>query len=290
MTTVTETVDRESLAAQLAQSGYCIIRQAVPGQLLTTAEQEFDKLTRRANAILATIDRSGMSPGDYYGSGADRFIVVPEASNPAQTCRFEYIQGSSDIFRNEVIPFCRDWIEQLSGHPVTLFKDKCNLKGPGGGAFTAHQDIEAYLPFGPSFHVTAALLLDPATEKNGALEFADNFVNVQHAQLRYLSTPNGRLPLLPTGQGGEQHGSVLAELEQQLQWQPVYTTPGDLLLFNSFVPHRSAVNMSTSTRRAFFFTFNLQRDGEHYEEYYRQKRADYGNPHFHVATPTRRNL
>ena len=40
------------------------------------------------------------------------------------------------------------------------------------------------------------------------------------------------------------------------------------------------------TRRAMFFTFNVVEDGEHYEDYYALKRADFGNPKFHVATPT----
>ena len=35
-----------------------------------------------------------------------------------------------------------------------------------------------------------------------------------------------------------------------------------------------------------FFTFNVIEDGEHYEDYYALKRADFGNPKFHIATPT----
>jgi hypothetical protein len=49
------------------------------------------------------------------------------------------------------------------------------------------------------------------------------------------------------------------------------------------------VNLSNATRRAFFFTYNLQADGELYETYYQNKRADFGNLRFHVATPTSHN-
>lgn len=289
MTQEIRSFDPQLPAHQLGEAGYCILKQVVPERLLKQSDIEFGRLTREANEILATMHKGGISPSDYYRSGVNRFIVVPEASNPAQTCRFEYIQGSSAVFRDDVIPFCRHWVEQLGGHQFTLFKDKCNLKGPGGGAFTAHQDIEAYLPFGPGFHITAALLLDPATQSNGALEFATNYIHLQHPEIRYVDTPRGPLPLLPTYVDGEQHGSIVSELEQQLEWTPVYAVPGDLLLFNSYVPHRSAINMSSTTRRAFFFTFNLQSYGDLYEEYYQQKREDYGNPHFHVATPTKRN-
>jgi ectoine hydroxylase-related dioxygenase (phytanoyl-CoA dioxygenase family) len=46
-----------------------------------------------------------------------------------------------------------------------------------------------------------------------------------------------------------------------LDWQAVETPPGDLLLFDSFLPHRSAVNTTAAPRRALYITYNRSREG-----------------------------
>lgn len=271
---------------QLLTQGYCHLPGAIPKQSLSRLDAETSALAARATDILGEIRRSSCSYAEYYQRSGETFIAVPEAGQPLETCRFEYIKGTSPYFRDEIIPACQASVDQASGHKFVLLKDKCNLKSPGGGAFTVHQDILAYVDFGPALHVTAALFVDPATPENGALEFATNYLELDAPQLQWRQTELGRLPVYPIHQGGAQNGRILAELEEQLQWSTVCAQPGDVLLFNSYVPHRSEVNRSTRTRRAFFFTFNLETDGEHYEEYYRIKRSDFGNPRFHIATPT----
>jgi len=48
---------------------------------------------------------------------------------------------------------------------------------------------------------------------------------------------------------------------ESLDWQAVETQPGDLLLFDSFLPHRSAVNHTQASRRALYITYNRAREG-----------------------------
>lgn len=267
--------------------GYCLLAQRLSGDLLAQLDVECQRLTDKASAILQHIQ--GQTYAEFYARGSEHFIAVPEADNPLQTCRFEYISASSDFIKNQIVPLCAQAIREKIGSEVLLFKDKCNLKSPGGGAFTPHQDIPAYIDFGPKVHITAAVFLDDATAENGALEMASNLTELQGQGLQYVDTPLGQLPILATAVGGKHNGRIVEHLEQQLHWLPVYAKAGDIILFDSYIPHRSATNHSTATRRAFFFTFNLSEDGNCYEAYYQSKRADFGNLRFHVATPTAHN-
>src|SRR5437016_14669027 len=60
----------------------------------------------------------------------------------------------------------------LCGEPVVLFKDKINLKLPGGAGFAPHQDAPAYVDFGVEHHLTVMLPVDAFTRENGCLEMA----------------------------------------------------------------------------------------------------------------------
>lgn len=276
-----------SPSSELQQKGYCHLPGFLSSARLEQLENEFQQLAAQANRILSDIAQQQLTYAEYYQQGKARFIAVPELANPTQTCRFEYIHASSEYFRDKLIPWCAAEIERKLGLKVSLFKDKCNLKSPGGGAFTAHQDIPAYIDFGPKLHITAAVFLDEATAENGALEMAENFMAVQGGEgVEWVNTALGSYPLLATYQGGSDNGRILHQLEQQLNWKAVYAKAGDIVLFHSYIPHRSAVNASATTRRAFFFTFNLAEEGDLYESYYQSKRADFGHLRFHVATPT----
>lgn len=118
---------------------------------------------------------------------------------------------------------------------------------------------------------------------------ATNYMDLNGEGVEWLQTSLGKYPIFETYQGGVQNGRILQHLEQKLDWQSVFAKAGDIVLFHSYIPHRSAINCSEKTRRAFFFTFNLSQDGDYYESYYQSKRADFGNLRFHVATPTVHN-
>lgn len=285
-----DTAERQSLLPDLIKQGYSQRPGFLAAAELEQLETAYAQLAAQADSILADIAQQQVSYSEYYQQGKASLIAVPELTNPIQTCRFEYIYASSEYFRDRLMPLCAAEIERQLGRKVVLFKDKCNLKSPGGGAFTAHQDIPAYIDFGPKLHITAAVFLDDATAENGALEMAENYMTVQDSEpnqaINWVDTALGAYPLFATYQGGSDNGRIVQQLEQQLRWKPLYAKAGDMMLFHSYIPHRSAVNASISTRRAFFFTFNLAEEGDLYESYYQSKRADFAHPRFHVATPT----
>jgi hypothetical protein len=47
-------------------------------------------------------------------------------------------------------------------------------------------------------------------------------------------------------------------------------------------------NASATSRKAMFITLTREIEGKHYESYYKEKRQNYGDRKFHIATPTLR--
>jgi len=56
---------------------------------------------------------------------------------------------------------------------------------------------------------------------------------------------------------------------------PVPTGPGDVVFFDSFVPHASAPNLTANQRRVLYVTYNRASDGDHRVSYYADKRASF---------------
>jgi len=142
------------------------------------------------------------------------------------------------------------WTEALMGGPVVLFKEKINFKMPGGAGFKAHQDQQAgWGRYAPLF-VTALVTIDPATPENGCLELIA---------------------------GRHREGLIGSEWEPlqdaTLDLQAVPTAPGDVIFFDSFVPHASKPNKTAQPRRLLYLTYNLAAHGDQRERYHADKRA-----------------
>lgn len=145
-------------------------------------------------------------------------------------------------------------LEALMGEPAVLYKEKINFKLPGGAGFSAHQDAPAFTTFGHSYHVTVMISVDPATKENGCLEVVDGFGNA------------GLLPQAPDG-------TLDPAWSARQTWKPIEMQPGDVLLFDSYVPHRSGPNRTDTPRRALYITYNRKSLGSHREAYFANKRA-----------------
>jgi ectoine hydroxylase-related dioxygenase (phytanoyl-CoA dioxygenase family) len=143
-----------------------------------------------------------------------------------------------------------DWAAALLDGPVVLFKEKINFKMPGAPGFKAHQDQQAgWSRYAPLF-LTALVTIDPATIENGCLEMAPG----RHRE----------------GLIGEEWKPLG---EEGLDLQPVPTLPGDVIFFDSYAPHASKPNFTTTPRRILYLTYNLAAEGDHREAYYAEKHA-----------------
>src|SRR5215510_8089510 len=156
------------------------------------------------------------------------------------------------------------WAGALLGGEAVLFKDKINFKLPGGGGFALHQDQQAgWSVYAPLF-LTAMVSIDPSALENGCLEI----VAGRHKE----------------GLLGEEWRPLETD---GLALLPVQTDPGDVIFFDSFVPHESGPNRTAAPRRILYVTYSRAGDGDHRARSFADKRRDF--PHRH-RTPARPNL
>lgn len=146
-------------------------------------------------------------------------------------------------------------VQQVMSGLVCLFKEKINFKKPGGGSFEPHQDQQAgWSVYAPIF-VTALVCIDAATPENGCLEMSD-------------------CPKLDR-MIGEEWKPLSPENLKGIALNPVPTEPGDVLFFDSYVPHSSKPNFSSKERRILYLTYNRLADGDHRIQYFADKRANF---------------
>ncbi|MGA1757144.1 MAG: phytanoyl-CoA dioxygenase family protein [Pseudomonadales bacterium] len=202
-------------------------------------------------------------------------------SNPRMLCRLENFIQYAPVFD----AVCngkgiKQVLRALFGEPVVLFKEKINFKLAGAGGFAPHQDAPAFSSFGQNLHVTVMLSIDPTNAANGCLE-----VGPHPGRGRSLEAK----PDL----------TLTDQVASQIAWEPIETEPGDLVIFDSFLPHRSGPNQTSSSRRALYATYNLESEGDWRTRYYEEKRSTfppeveriqgkrYGSSVFNVGNPIR---
>ncbi len=144
------------------------------------------------------------------------------------------------------------WVGDLIAEPAVLYKEKVNYKQAGGAGFAPHQDAPAYRFV--DHHISVMVPLDPAHSGNGGLYFAPGHTL-------------GRLP--------ETRGRIEPEVADQLAWEPADVLPGDVVLFDSYAPHKSGTNTSDRARRALYLTYNAASAGDFRDRYYADKRSEF---------------
>jgi ectoine hydroxylase-related dioxygenase (phytanoyl-CoA dioxygenase family) len=143
-------------------------------------------------------------------------------------------------------------VDQLLGEPAILFKEKVNYKFPGGKGFDSHQDAAAgWWLYNQSLHISALIAIDNADEENGCLQI----VRGQHKK----------------GLLGPRWKGIPEDLVKSFNWEMAPTKPGAIVLFDSFVPHRSAPNTSKTRRRLLYVTYAKKSEGDHRSKYYEDK-------------------
>lgn len=269
----------------LERDGYVVLRGFFSEAERARLAQTSAAFGARAARILREAGAAGLAA--HARANPDDLIVVAEADDPAKVCRFEYLIGADPAFSAFIAKRIAPVISDLGGEAFLPFKDKENEKHPGGGAFGAHQDFAAYQAFGPRFNLTAMIGIDAATMANGCVAFAQNWREIAAQNTGVAERVDGR-PLFQFYDGGPKNGDIRDEIAAHMRWTLVETAPGDLVVFDSFVPHKSDRNASTAGRRAMFLTFAPARDGDWYGRYYADKRNNFDAPRFHVSTPTAR--
>ena len=148
-------------------------------------------------------------------------------------------------------------VNEITDEKLLLFKEKLNWKMPKGKGFKTHQDHPAWIDFEPNMYITVALFADLSTKEKGCLEFSNYY---EKKLLPYEKEKTGKLDI---------------NIENKLEWKYIETTPYDLLIFNSYAPHRSGDNLTNEKRRIFYFTYNSEEYGDLYDNYFIKKRQEF---------------
>ncbi len=175
--------------------------------------------------------------------------------------RAEYLLGEhnpeiTDLLLNERT---LSSLEDLFGEAPVLFKEKANYKLPGCRPDKLHQDQAAGWNAYTDFYISMAIVVDENRKDNAALSFMCSG-NYDKSLMSEEWTP------LTMEDPPYQPEDEYMLLEAQ---------PGDVVFFDSYVPHGSPANTSDSQRRNIYLTFNKASDGDLRQQYYDDKWESY---------------
>ena len=122
------------------------------------------------------------------------------------------------------------------------------------GAYTQVKNVE---------HLTILLAVDSADKANGCMEV----VKGSHKMNIPIASDN----------------CVEQGWTEKQEWTAVELSAGQVLVFGSYLAHRSAANHSKYDRKALYATYNKASDGDNHDEYYRQRKIEW--PPTHLRRP-----
>ncbi|KAJ1839300.1 hypothetical protein LPJ70_005112, partial [Coemansia sp. RSA 2708] len=165
------------------------------------------------------------------------YYELNKATGKMLLCRTENFTPYNDYVRSMVSGSrIMGVLEQLTGEPYVLFKEKINAKLPGGQGFKPHQDAPAFTHIGPVKHITVLFTVDGSYIENGCLmvvpeSHADHQIVPHHSD-----------------------GAMAEEWCQSHKWVPVECDSGDVLIFGSYLAHKSGENTSDVSRANLYMT------------------------------------
>ena len=182
--------------------------------------------------------------------------------------RLENFVDFHDGWRELCHNYLRRCISAALGMEMVLYKEKLNLKPPGGSGFAAHLDSPslriALGPNGPQTFCTVMVAIDDMTSKNGCLRICKGDWSEEYC-CKVIEPDQDGNP-----DAGGRAGAIPHEIAESLNYEDLTCKGGTIVAFNGWAPHRSAANMSPFPRRAVFLTFNPKSEGDFHERYYQK--------------------
>jgi len=187
----------------------------------------------------------------YYELNAGKQMVLCASENFAA-----HHKGFSSLLRS---PKLTGMLMEIWGDEVCLFKEKINYKRSGGGGYAPHYDAVSYLHIDPHVNTFASILVaaEEATPLNGCLEIVPG------------SHKRDRLPPLNNDK------TIMDEWCDRQAWKPISLQPGDALIFDGYLAHRSGDNDSPNDRATLYATYNPKGQGGDLHDAYYAHRIKY---------------
>ncbi|KAG4266858.1 hypothetical protein FPRO04_13034 [Fusarium proliferatum] len=195
------------------------------------------------------------------------FMPYEEVNDKGETvlCRTENFadchNGFSNLLRS---PKLLGLLNDLAEEPMLLFKEKINYKLAGSGGFAPHIDAVAYTHIKDVKHLTILLSVDPSNIRNGGLEVVDG----SHE----MDVPINKAT-----------NCIERTWVDSQTWTPVELEAGELLIFTSYLAHRSGANKSSSDRKAIYATYNRACEGDLRQGYYEHRKQEWPATHMRKA-------
>jgi hypothetical protein len=255
---ISEAARRYRLKEQFASQGVCVLPEefSIPSNILRRLTDELiwrnheleNKQVDETYETIQIIDKDG------------------ELLQRRSLTRFENFVDAHDEWNELARNYLCRLISIVLGEQQILFKEKLNLKPPGGAGFAPHLDgpsLRVALGYdGPQSFLTVMVAIDDMTIKNGCLRIVKGPWSASNA----CQTISPREDGSPDASG--RAGAIPVDLADTMDFDDVLVSAGTIVAFNAWVPHRSAVNRSHFPRRAVFFTYNAAGEGDHHDRYY----------------------
>ena len=204
--------------------------------------------------------------------------------------RFENFVNSHDGWKELTCRYIPSLLQLLLGNGQwVLYKEKLNLKPPGGSGFAPHVDTPSlrvpFPDFGPKNFLTVMIAIDDMHIPNGCMQFVKQKLPVLSSKhtpdiidcLVSAPTKNNNGDDDNPDAGGRQ-GAIDLEIANQMPFEYWPAKAGDIIVFDGWIPHRSGPNKHYFSRRAVYLTYNPLTEGDWHDAYYdkmRQLRQDY---------------
>ncbi|KAM0256320.1 hypothetical protein ACHAPA_012206 [Fusarium lateritium] len=206
------------------------------------------------------------------------YLIVRDLLQPEQEVNDKgelFFTDCHSGFRNLLrSPKLLGLLDDLAEEPMLLFKarrrsitnslgavsnlpiDTCpSLAGTDNflGGFAPHTDAVAYKHIKDAKHLTIILSVDPSNVRNGGLEVVDG-------------SPEIDVPI------NKATNCIESTRVDSQTWTPVELEAGELLIFTSYMAHRSGANTTSSDRKAIYATYNRACEGGLRQGYYEHRK------------------
>ena len=222
------------------ESGYILIKNFVDDKFCDDMNHEV------SNIIKSIVPEDGTFSHAYAGDG---HIAIREMKPSPNAKKIE--DEISKLFRIHSKGIFNDFInnenlcnilEDILGPNIDCFLSQFIFKNPGAWGQPWHQD-SSYFPFDREPQVAAWLATSEATLENGCLVVLPG----SHRESLHEHLPDDR-------EGSNYGYTEIKDHDFSLE-EPILLNRGDLLLFHSFLMHKSYDNKSDSRRTAMVYHF-----------------------------------
>jgi len=166
---------------------------------------------------------------------------------------YDYHKGLKKLLDSAKI---KKHLKLLLGNECVLFKEKINYKPSGARVDKLHQDSQSDWEKYSREFISVLISVEKSTKLNGCLEF--DF------------SGNNCFKLI-----GKMWKPLKINELHKPKFKNVELDVGDVVFFNSYVPHRSKPNLSNNSRAQIYVTYNKKTDGNFRKKYFDAKRVSY---------------